>query len=107
MEDPAPQIRPVHAVLQPDGSIELDVSLPGWDEPETLTIPPARLLIWKIGMLPEEIDLDGTDSRARIVRDVVDRYIRQAQVDLTRRQEYARRRQAAAPAVSAYEQYAC
>jgi hypothetical protein len=83
-----PRIQPVHATLLPACSIEAKLVLPGWHE-------------------PRPIGLAGGDRTDELAREHIARHIRWIEGQRRyRRYEQEQQRQAA-PALAAYEPYAC
>ena len=40
------QVRPLTASFEPDGSIEVELFVPGYDEPQPMTIEGTRTTLW-------------------------------------------------------------
>ena len=60
MSSPTDRIRVLSATLQPDGSIELELSIPGQDEPIPATIEATKTSKWLVeGGRARSIDLDA------------------------------------------------
>ena len=108
MDDDAPRIRPVSATLMPDCSIRPEVSMPGLDEPQITVIDQSEDFLFRVGIEPRPIDLDGGDRTDELARQLIARHIGRIERQIEGQRQYDRyRQQQAAPAVSAYEQYAC
>lgn len=111
MDDAAavPAIRAVSARLLPDCSIEVDVALPGWDEPQTTVIEQHADFLYRVGATPRAINLDGGDRTDELAREHIARHIARMGRRLAGQQRYEqyRQEQRGAPALAAYGNYAC
>ena len=109
MDDEAPSIRPVRATLMPDCSIRLEVSMPGWDEPQTTVIEQSADFLYRVGNEPRPIKLEGGDRTDVLAREHIARHVRwlERRIEGQKRYQRYRQQQQAAPALSAYEEYAC
>src|SRR5258707_1027818 len=104
MEDNAP-VRAVSATLMPDCSIELEVSLPGWDEPQMTVIEQSSQLPTRVGTQPRAIDLEGLDSMDLICQQLIAAHVGKIGPELERQRAYEQYRQKmATPSVSTYDQ---
>jgi hypothetical protein len=108
---PAPAIRAVRATLMPDSTIEVELSMPGWDEPQLSVTPPSTDFLNRIDSEPRAINLEGGDRTDELAREHIARHIRQLERRIAAQQRFQRyeqeRKRQAAPMVSAYDVYAC
>ena len=108
MDEPAPRVRALSARLVPDCSIELEVSLPCWDEPQLSVIHQPADFRSRIGDKPRPVDLEELDATHLLAQPHVARHIRRFGRELERQRMHERhRRRQAAPCVSEYESFAC
>jgi hypothetical protein len=107
MEDDA-RIRPLSAMLLPDCSIEVELSLPGWDEPQLSRTDQSTDFLTRVGSTRRPVNLDGGDRTDELAREHITRHLVQIERRLAsqRRYEQYRQRQTA-PALADYEPYAC
>jgi hypothetical protein len=111
MDDEPARIQVVSATLLPDFTIEVELSMPGWDEPQISVTPPLTDFLTRVGSQTRPIQLDGGDRTDELAREHIARHIRQIERRIEsqrrlQRYEMERKRQAA-PMVSAYDVYAC
>jgi hypothetical protein len=95
----------------PDCSIEVELTMPGWDEPQTTVITQSTDFLARVGSEPRPINLDGGDRTDELAREHIARHVRwlERRIEGQRRlqaYELERKRQGA-PMVSAYDVYAC
>jgi|SRR5436305_2081609 hypothetical protein len=107
MDDVA-RIYAVAATLLPDCSIEVELTLPGWDEPQVTVTEQSVDFLTRVGSTPRPVKLDGGDRTDELAREHIARHIAliTRRLEGQRRYEEYRQRQAA-PALAAYEPYAC
>jgi hypothetical protein len=106
--DDAARIYAVSATLLPNCSLQVELVLPGWDEPHLTVTEQHADFLTRVGSQPRPINLEGGDRTDELAREHIARHIRH----LERRMESQRRlqryeQQRRAPALAAYEPFAC
>ena len=84
MEKPAPRVRALNATLMPDCSIELEVSMPGWDEPQRTVIEQSADFLNRVGDKPRPIDLEGWDSTDLLAQAQIAKHLGRIERELAR-----------------------
>ena len=69
MDDDAPRIQAVSAKLLPDCSIEVGLTLPGWDEPEVAITAQSLDFLTRVSAVSRPIDLVGGDRTDELARE--------------------------------------
>lgn len=88
---PDGSITAVRAVLQQNGAIDLDVSVPGWDEVQTTRIRSSLALVLRGEVDPAEIDLErGDDGTSRLVQEAVRQRLAWLNEKLEQKRDYQR-----------------
>jgi hypothetical protein len=92
MEDSG-DVRPLSAVLETDGSIEVELAVQGQDEPQSMTIEASKAT--KLLVIPARraIDLEEGDETDALVRRLITERIGLIKKEIARRQSFQTSRQ--------------
>ena len=91
--DESQDVRPVSATLETDGSIEVDLAVPGQDEPQSMTVEPSQATTRLVIPDRRAIDLDGGDETDALVRRLISERLTLIKTEIARRQSFQAGRQ--------------
>lgn len=86
--DDARGVHPLSATLETDGTIEVDLAVPGQDEPQVMTIEPSKATARLVIPVRRAIDLDAGDDMDALVRRLIVERIALIQKEIARRQAF-------------------
>jgi hypothetical protein len=92
MTDSQDSVRPTFAVLKADGTIEVELVVPGYDETQEMTIESTKAALAVATIEDRIIDLDGGDFVDARVRTIIAERIRLIQREIERQRAVQERR---------------